>query len=90
MTRYMLACLLMLGVAIPAYAAERGWEQSFTATCSPFLMDFECRQHLETMAELRDAQTREAYLRQHLALLEERRQSCACAQPHNEIGLLRY
>jgi hypothetical protein len=90
MTRHTLACMLMLGLAVPAYAAERAWEQSFAATCSPFLMDFECREHLQTMAELHDPQAREVYLRQHLALLEERRQSCACAQTHNEIGLLRY
>lgn len=90
MTRTTLGILLMAGLTTSAMATEPAWEQSFAATCSPFLLDFECQAHLETMAELREGEARQAYLARHLALVEERRQSCACSMQHNEIGMLRH
>ena len=89
MIRFTVGIWLMVALAAPAMASEDAREQPHTASCSPFLLEFECRAHLQTLAELHDAQARRAYLARHRALLEERRQSCICAAPHNEIGLLR-
>lgn len=92
MIRKLALLVSMLAVSCVAQAApaESGEERAVESPCPALLTEAECGMHRDILQRLPEGATRREYLARHAALLEERKQSCACTMARNGIGRLRY
>lgn len=91
MNRTTLIALLCLGFSGLANASEDiEWAQAMEIQCHPLVTQAECRSHHALLDRLPDGIERDAYLKQHLALVTERVKSCGCSRAQNAVGVLRY
>lgn len=87
------ALIVLLGsvFSAAAYASEEEeWAKALEIPCHPLITELECRVHRDRLVKLPEGGERNQYLAQHVALVEERVQSCGCTLAQTVVGARNY